>query len=87
MRVVGWVSLLVTLAWFFGPLLGALEYSKHWGIILVALIACPLLLAVAHLSWASQLSEADREKWSKGLFRFGPFVAWLYLITKHKSSA
>jgi hypothetical protein len=87
LRIVGWVSLLGTLAWFFGPRLGAFEYSKVWAMILLALVALPLLLAAGHLSWASPLSPADREKWSNGLLRFGPFVAWLYLVTKHKSRA
>jgi hypothetical protein len=85
LRVLGWLSLLAMLAWFFGPLLGAFERPTAWAIILVALIAFPLVLAGLHLSLASHLSRADRERWSSGLLRFGPFVAWLYLITKHKS--
>ncbi len=86
LRVLGWLSLLAMLAWFFGPLLGAFARPRAWAITLVALLVFPLVLAGVHLSLASHLSKVDREKWSGGLLRFGPFVAWLYLITKHKSS-
>ena len=86
MRIAGWLSLLSTLVWFLVPLLGESELSKTWAITLLALVSFPLILAAWHLSRASHLSDADRERWSRGLLRFGPFVAWLYLITKHKSS-
>ena len=83
--IVGWVSLLTTVAWVLVPLLGEWELSKTWSMTLFALVTCPLILAAFHLSRASHLSDVDREKWSNGLLRFGPFGAWLYLITKHKS--
>jgi len=87
LRLIGWISLLVTIAWFVAPLLGAFRYSKLWGMILLVLVVFPLLIAAGHLSWGSPCSEAERNQWSKGLLRFGPFVAWLYLITKHKGNA
>jgi hypothetical protein len=85
-RAVGWVSVVGTAAWFFMPFSGAIEVSTRWGVVLFILVSVPLVIASVHLGKASSLSEADRKRWSNGLLRFGPFVAWLYLITKHKAS-
>jgi hypothetical protein len=86
LRGVGWLSLIAMLVWFFGPLIGAFERPRAWGVTLVALLAIPLVLAAVHLSLASSLSRTDRERWTRGLLRFGPFGAWLYLLTTHKTS-
>jgi hypothetical protein len=84
-RVVGWLSLVGTVGWFLIPFTGATEFSTEWGVVFLILVCTPLIIAAIHLGRASALSDADRERWSNGLFRFGPFVAWLYLITKHKA--
>ena len=84
-RAVGWLSLVGTVAWFLTPFTGASEFSTGWGVGLLILVCIPMVMAAVHLGRASALSDGDRERWSNGLFRFGPFVGWLYLITKHKA--
>jgi hypothetical protein len=85
-RVIGWLSVASTLGWFFAPFAGLATFSTAWGVVLFAMICAPLILAGVHLGRASGLTDAERERWTNGLARFGPIVAWLYLVTKHKGS-
>jgi hypothetical protein len=86
-RVIGWFSLVATAGWFLAPFTGVMRFSGAWGVVFAALLCAPLVIAGVHLGRAPHLSADDRERWSRGLLRFGPFVAWLYLITRHKGSA
>ncbi len=82
-RLVGWASVASTVAWSVAPFVGACRFGTRWGTGLLALLALPLGIAAWHLG---RQSEADKERWSQGLLRFGPVAAWVYLITKHKAS-
>ena len=81
-QLLGWISLITSAAWFLAPFLGIVPFGEAWPGVLVVLLAFPIALAVFHIH---DLPEPDQKRWTGGLLRFGPFVAWLFLITKHKT--